>query len=326
MSKTLTLTPRPIRDDLAAAELWSRCIGAAKLAMRGTGYDHEDRADCAAKLAADAWKVAREADAIVSVLARRTYKTGGDGASGPVIYSQKNAAKSQDDRAGAWVRTDAIRADIAPSFGKLYGQAANYRRGLDRLRIHEAEIAALNAAENFSRSLVIQDIAEPLRSTPDACHEAARDMLGKLGLARLGRAYPMAYRAARASTEAAADDIATELGYASVDTMTRACDRARTRIASVKTHERAAHADALDILSGGIALKPSRSRTEAADHENDWRTKPARVAPVKTRTDKRIIRKHDRKPDWTRDLPKTTDARLAKAAELRRARAAEKRA
>src|SRR4051794_11742096 len=39
---------------LDAAALRSRCAAAAKLAMRGTNYSPDDRADCAAKIAADA--------------------------------------------------------------------------------------------------------------------------------------------------------------------------------------------------------------------------------------------------------------------------------
>lgn len=325
---TTRTTPLHIEGAMTADDLWSRCMAAAKLAMRGKEFSHDDRTDCAADIAARHWAAAVEASAIVSVIADRRVRIGGDGASGGVMYSAKSRQKSKDDRSVVRVATDALRPDHAPSFGTLYGQASNWRRSLERRRVHETEIAARNAADSFGDA-VIQDTPEELRSSPEAARDRAADMLGALGLPRLGKCFPMAYRAARQSMggDVAAELIAKELGT-TLTALDMSQSRARKRIPSLATMDKAAHADALHIPTGGVALKPSKTRAEHRSFldggDSDWRTRPETEAPVTVRTDRRLIRKHDRRPAWTEGLPPTTAARLAKAAELRRERAAEK--
>lgn len=315
---TLPSTPRT--GDLPVTELWTRCNAAASLAMKGKSYSPEDRAECAAEIAAKHWSAAKLAGATVTTMTPRRIMVGGDGASGAVTYSGKRQAKSIDAPRVEILPTDAIRNDHAPSFGTLYGEARNLRRSLDRRRATEADHAAREAAENFAASIVIADDPEDVRSTPEDARDRAIEMLSALGLPRLGKCFPVAYRAARAATETGADIIAREL-HTTVPALDMAQSRARKRIPSLNAHGRAAHADALHLPDGGIALKPTRTRTESADlGATDWRCKPETVAPVTVRTDRRLIRKNDRKPDWTRGLSATADARLAKAAELRRAR------
>lgn len=319
MSATFTTKSTDDRRAEAAAnwatadEAMSRCAAAARLATQSKNYSHEDRADMAAELLARIWADAAEAGLTGSMPAILRTSLAGP----PVVYSKYNAQKSQDERP-VWGQRAALRRDALPAFGVIYGRACNLRRSLDRLRAHDAADAARAAGDAFA-PISLEDSDPETRGTVEGAHEAARSMLGSLGLSRLGKCYPAAYAAARVASGWDIADIATEIGAPSAEAAWKNVRRAAARIPSGATHSAAAHADLLG-LDGGRALKPAKSRNEAGSMSQEPRTKPDTDAPVTTRQIAPAPRRGaDDRPSWTRTLSPATAARLLHASELKRA-------
>jgi hypothetical protein len=292
-------------------ELPSRTYAAAKLAMQSSEYSHDDRLDCSAaiigRLMADAQ------DHMNRVPAKH-------GAARDVLAYMRRA----ELRAPSYGET--IPSSLA-SFSRMSGMAANFRRSLDRRRAAEDRAMAASAASADFTPRMAEDATTDLATQrPEAAHAAAREALAALGLPRLGRAYPLAYAAVRAIPERTA---LAELGigsHAASDGATRvavssALSRARKAVPSAQRWDMAEHLRAVGLLdTEGCAMKPTRSRNTSANLDTRERTSQrhmdAALEQRHTAPDPR-----SEPADWTRDLAPATDARLARAVELRRMRA-----
>lgn len=299
---------------MSPADFRSRCAAAAKLAMRGANYDAEDRADCAAKIAADVLGNGRQNMRGTAADVLRFIDWG-------LSHPATVAAMLAEDVA-------AIPA-AAASFSRLYGMAANYRRGLDRQRSRDAADAARRAeTDGFLPHVPAEDPA--YRGTPWGARRTAVEMLRALGMlgrvVESGPVWTAAYAAARAAAGLDAPEIAAELDI-SYDTYRAHLSRAAKRFPSSAWAGIPEHSDALSIPEGGRAVKAAYSRTHSADLEADWRTRPDNAAPVSVRVgETRDALSLSIRPSWTLDLPHATAARLHCAADLKRARMAAKTA
>jgi hypothetical protein len=292
---------------LTVADFRSRCAAAAKLAMRGQNYDAEDRADCAAKIAAETFGNGR---------------AGLRGTPRDVLryldwterYPATVAALAAEDVA-------AIPASAA-TFSRLYGVAMNYRRALDRQRVRDAADAAERARnDSFTPHVPSEDPA--LRGTPWGARRTAVEMLRDLGalgaVVEPGPLWTAAYSAARSAAGLESREIAAELdiGY---DTLRAHLSRAAGKLPSCSALGIPEHAEALSIPEP-VARKASATRNHAATpSDTDWRTRPATAAPVTCRIDRSAVGNVDT-PNWTLDLPAATRARLAHGARINRMRA-----
>lgn len=325
----------PTPED-AAADLLSRCRAAARLALRGDGYSVEDRDECAATILHQAM------GRMPGHPAPRPFTLG----TFPLPLKDAAAAVAAD-RAMRHGRT--LPVGSVP-FGVLAGNASNFRRSLDRQKRRDSEDAARKAADAFLPDIADTYDGGPQRiRTADASRREALRMLDAIGVRPLRKgdanAYILAYSAARAGTLAALDIqnpaqvCADECGGLKPSAYSNALSRAAKRIPSAveaakrMAYGKRAHREALDLPGdeAGLKLKPSRSRTMSADLENEWRTRPDKVAEVtvsyaKPRTDVQ-------RPAWATALVKATPAglapsatalRLERAAEIRRERAADR--
>jgi hypothetical protein len=180
-------------------------------------------------------------------------------------------------------RTDALRADLV-AWSYLLGLASNQRRHIERERERD-HAEALRAAE-------LEPDFSPWIGTPAAdvaghrsqARRVAVDMLRDLGLlvpaqrhgrtvlvAPTGPVWTLAYAAARAVEDPDArgeldrPTVARELEL-TADQCKKHLQRAADMIpATGAGYARAAWAEALNLPDGGIALKPSRSRSHSAD-------------------------------------------------------------
>lgn len=370
-------TAAPITWD----ELQSRCTAAARLALKSDAYGWQDTEEVAADLLLKVWETVPQAAATTATVPLRSSLRGP-----AVIYSQKSAQKSKDDAVTMHERA-AVAAVAAPNFTTLYNWACNLRRSLDRQRARDLTEGANRAAEDhFTAELVAAEEGNraagaltertelvPVAGKPNryrvgtsygvrltdagTAHRAARDLLGALGVNRLGRAYPLAYCAARSGALFSMDLGAAEMTAQLADelkttprALTMQLTRARRALPSVKAdRDRRDHAAALGMVdAGGIARKPTNSRTHSADL--DPRDRRPEEAPMRTVVDESIlidrlresltmcaamaacaplgvkITAPDRRPAWARNLKGATATRLAHAAKLRERRAAQRSA
>lgn len=306
------LPAHPMTTDDAAmepAELLSRCTAAARMALTGKQWTPDDRADCAGHI-------------LLETL-------------------------SKVDGAGAAESTWHLPADVA-SFRRLVNLAANYRRSVEASRRRDDDDAAERGLHDAGEDPALAALLRPVSPTSDDAHRAAREMLGTLGVPRLGKLYPVAYTAAREyiAREAQTDETGRETGRAvlvkrAADTAAAAAELGMTpaalrkaqsveRIArnlpSVSYRGAAEHGALLGLeVPASPARKASATRTRSADigdRANGWRTRPEAPAPVSCRTGER--RTDITPPAWTSTLPRTTAARLETAARMRAERAAAK--
>lgn len=366
-------TAAPITWD----ELQSRCTAAARLALKSDAYGWQDIEEVAADLLLKVWETVPQSAATTWTVPLRSSLRG------PApTYSQKLAQKSKDDVVTLHERA-AVAAVAAPTFTHLYNWACNLRRSLDRQRARDLTEGANRAAEDaFTAELVAAEEGDraagaltertefvPVDGKPNryrigtsygvrladtgTAHRAARDLLSDLGVNRLGRAYPLAYCAARSGALFSMDLGAAEMTAQLADelkttprALTMQLTRARRALPSVKAdRDRRDHAAALGMVdAGGIARKPTNSRTHSADL--DPRDRRPEEAPVRTVVSEEMltirlgeylgavvaltacaplgvkVTTPDRRPAWARSLKGATAARLAHAAKLRDRRAA----
>lgn len=312
------------------SDLQSRCAAAARMALRGQNWSAEDRADCAADLVCRVWADVVESNRIGSRAGQvRSSVKSGD----RVTYTKKSPQKSKDT-VGTDARITTIPAELA-TFTRLYGLASNYRRGVERQRDRDMADALLNAERAESFVPYVEAPASETGGTPWGARRTALELLRTIGLLgeseapHWGPLWTLAYSAARA-IESAEDgigraEIAEELEL-SAETLRQHLSRAVARIPAAGVHTRAQWADALYVPLGGVALKPSRSRTLSADmgtRHNGPRdyVKPEDHAPVESRRDGRIIRRTDRLSDWGKALKTGTPAQRRTAARLETATA-----
>lgn len=312
-------------------DLQSRCAAAARMALRGQNWSAEDRADCAADLVCRVWSDVVESNRIGSRAGKvRSSVAYGD----RVTYSQKSPQKSLD-RVDTDARVATIPADLA-TFTRLYGLASNYRRGVERQRERDIADAMLNAERASDFHAFTEAPASEVGGTPWQARRTALELLRTIGLLgesespHWGPVWTLAYASARAVESAewdgngiARDAVAEELEL-TPDALRQHLSRAVARIPAAATHTRAQWAEALYVPTGGVALKPSRSRTLSADmgtRQNGPRDylKPEDHARVESRRDGRIIRRTDRLSDWGKALAKGTPAQRRTAARLQTA-------
>jgi hypothetical protein len=364
-TKTAAAKRRAQVEYISAADVQSRCSAAARMVARGKDWSPDDRADIAAEVFLKVWEKAREvpkteAPGIGTVpIYRRTSSV----AHGPAVtYSKYSAQKSLDTVSVPGGRTDALRADLV-AWSYLLGLASNQRRHIERERErdHAESLRAAEVAPDFSPWWVAAPAAD-VAGTPLGARRTAVTMLRELGLltpvqrhgrtvlvAPTGPVWTLAYAAARAVEDADArgdldrPTVARELGL-SADQCKKHLQRAAGLIPASATHvqrtairprgDRSQWAEALNIPEGGVALKPSRSRTVAADigtrasGPRDY-VRPKDAAEVRTVRSAKVRRKSDAwkigpgyRPLWTRDLAPRTASRLAAAAAYRQERAA----
>lgn len=302
-----TLHPTSIAERwMSPAELQRRALAAASLAMRGSMYAPEDRAECAAVIS----------ETLLSKAQRRDRYSAPD-LSGPLgapcaDSAERGAMLRRLDnwhRQGSmldFLRTaptgEILRSDA--TFTRMSGIAANYRRSIDRTRIREEQEAGERAAtEGFRVPSFADTLSELAELHPVAAHRAAREALSALGLPRLGKAYPLAYAAVRGIAERSA---CHELGIgadsrtdgAARVAVSKALSKARAAVPSyspdapegtgrpsdvlrwISNAERGAerftfngHLSALMLLdSEGRSVKASYSRTHSADLDTRDRT------------------------------------------------------
>jgi hypothetical protein len=201
--------------------------------------------------------------------------------------------------------------------------ASNLRRTVERDRARDAVDAADRAAAAFAPGLAFQAGQDRPEVTPAGAHRVAREMLASLALPRLGRAYPLAYSAARSAAGVDRETVAAELGYSSADVMRVYLSRARKAVPSAATHAELEHADLL-----GITAERETAKHGAAPLEAGERYAPDAPAPVKVRAipGGRKVWNGETAAAWTRDLPPSTRARLRTAAMLNRERVAKRAA
>lgn len=335
-------------------DLLSTAAAAARLAMTGKQYSPDDKADCAADVAARIMSGFPAPVCLPGQCGGEAFYTVpiADDLGGTVRVPRcvKHAAGMDDAHLippdAAFIPQD------AGSFTRCANLAANYRRGLDRQRARDEREANANAAhDGMIGPGPDAALIRPVAPTADAAHAAARDMLSDLGLPRLGKAYPLAYTAARSVVAKEARltpegkptgeavyrtqpaDLATaaaELGYTGKTpskALGMALKRAADSIPSVAVKSREQHCSALGIEpSVSPARKASATRTHSADlGEQGWRGKDSPgpdAAAVKLR--KGEVAADIAPPEWTADLPAGTRARLEAGVARKRARMAAK--
>jgi hypothetical protein len=310
-------------------EIESRCAGAIRLAFKSKEYGNDVRDHARAELVMLVWERMPK-DILYGASRRmRTSLVGGK-----VTYSKKRAAKSKDALDGMVTRA-AFPREYVPSFKRLTLEAYNLRRAYDQRRAYEA------AAAPVEFDATMPDAYEGGRTHDVTMRQARRmalDLLDGLGYRPLRKGdlplYALAYTAARYNTLhglgyrangehgeglTIGAQIADELGMTPAyyrKSLQRAVER-------MPRFRRYAYAVALDLAdSGGIALKPSRSRTVASDLERKPRVKPEREAPVSTRSQ---APSEAVMPAWTQTLSETQSARMAALAKLSVGKAARER-
>lgn len=321
--------PHQMDSMLSLADARSRAFAAAKLALRGESWGYVMQADCAAdilstilaELAAEQRQNARRADRCRRGVcgARPAYAvTLDDGSNGSatvplcMLHSRGHA----DRRALiAYGDTDAVPAAVL-SFSRLYGMANNWRRGEERARKRAAEGAKISGQQDGSGEDQTRAAA-----TPDAARQTAVDTLDGLGLARLGKLYPVAYAAAREQYGLTGDEIAAELGVKPA-TLRKQISRAADRVPSAATYTAADHADALRVDE---YAQQGAHRGHAATMAQDWRgdggATPEHPASVRQTAPTAQPWDGSTAADWAATIPASTAARLAYAAKLQRDRA-----
>lgn len=198
-------------------------------------------------------------------------------------------------------KAETFPADWA-SMMRLRRHAGHWRRDYIRRADRTEDIDAA-AEAGFSPRAIEADPVEVL--TVDQAHARARDLLAALGLPRMGKAYPLAYVAARFSSAVAlADDdeamalIASELGYDPTagngrgggDTFRKAISRARAAVPSAARFPMAAHLDILGVdiwrepsgatpLPANFAASVQRTRAHDGRHQDDREREGTRIRP-----------------------------------------------
>jgi hypothetical protein len=244
-AKRQPVTVKLPKEPVPMTEVMRLARNAAGLAMKGKAYSHHDRADAAAEITLRVWQAAREAGRITSALSAAPTSLGGQ-----VKMGKGKKAKARPDQL---VKEAAVPAKMC-TMKILYGHACNLRRGLIRDRERQSKLGALEAREHGFVAHA-PSMAHGIPADPREAHEAARGMLGELGLARLGKAYPMAYAAAREAAGMTGDEIAAELGTKR-GTLVSTISRQAAKVPSGKVYSYRQHADALHVDEHRDAVTP----------------------------------------------------------------------
>lgn len=306
--QTVSLAPHIMRDPgLSLEEAASRCFGAARLALRGERWGYTFQIDCAADVLADVLaetlrnpKRGRPADVLAWIDFAERFPTA--------------AARF----------TDGVARE-ALSMTRLYGMASNWRRAeeRDRDRIRKAGAARVRLTDGSTGPM-----AERAAASPAAARETAVDILGQLGLARLGKLYPVAYAAAREADGLTGDEIAAELGV-KAPTLRKQISRASDRVPSAAAYGYREHAEALRVDE----YRPAGKRGQNVDpmsgpDANAWRGAggPVPEYPVNVRHTEPTAPAWNGEDcaDWAKSIRPSAAARLAQAARLQRERAAQR--
>lgn len=306
MSRKISIAPHLMEERCGHEEALSRCFAAARLALRGERWGYTFQVDCAADLFTDL---------LTETLSQPATGTPQE-VSRWIDFCWQfplSAAKYADAETGI------PRAKL--SMTRLYGMASNWRRGHERAaeRLRRAAVEGMSIADSALGAPVERPAA-----TPTAARQTAIDALSELGLARLGKLYPVAYAAAREADGLTGDEIAAELGV-NAATLRKQISRAGTKVPSAATHTYREHAETLRVDEYRPAGKRGEVKPMSGPESNDWRGAgaPVPVHPVKVSMAAPTAREWDgnRCADWAKDIPATTAARLAYAAKLQRERA-----
>lgn len=329
-------------------EIERRCDGAVRLAFRGADRGHLAHDEARAQLVMEVWEGMPKHAMYAAERRQPTSLTGKS-----PTYSKKRAAKSKDAIEGMQVRASFPR-ECVPDFSKLVSRAYDLRKAYDRRRAYE------NAAAPVEFDAFQEDAYENAGRTHGVTMRQARRMalamLDDLGYRPLRRGdlplYVLAYSSARYATlhglgyrangehgdaPTIGEQLAGELDLkpaAYRKALQRAVERMpRTELPARadddewpyvhRTHLRHRYVVALDLAdTGGVALKPSRSRVVASELERDPRTKLDTDAPITERTGEPQTAVQ---PSWTQTLTRTQAARLERLAELSVGKAARER-
>jgi hypothetical protein len=324
-------TTLPAAPDHWAEDMRRMCAAAAALSMRGENYSPEDRAECAAAILSQHLTAAHSAPRC-DCGGPADRRTVGMDDYGNAVYLRAVCPRHR----GADWRTLTGRSDALPSFSTLLGTASNYRRSLSRQRARDQRDAAETAARDAFMPALPDDAPE-VRSTPWGARRTALDMLRTLGLderaacRKGGPLWTAAYAAARAAAGLDSETVAAELDL-SPATYRQHLSRAAGRIPSAAALPVSAHAAALGMEDTTPGHKAAWTRMHSADLDTPTlrdHLPAAQHAPVTCRDIRTVLDMAGTAPempapDWTRDLPAATRARLNAAAGIRRARAAAK--
>ncbi len=360
MSATLAeqVTTKDPAERITLDEIESRCASATRLAFKGDRYGTEAIEEAEARLIMSVWEgIPRHA----WTTAQRDHKVRTSLRGEAVVYAGRNGAKSLDANRLEMRRT-AVPAFLVPHWSDLYGRACNLRRAYDRW--HATQLAAQGCELDAERITTNREGNRAQLRTTAQAHRDALSMLDALGLRPLrkgdGNLYALAYTAARWPTLFALDVATPGEVIAEELSMTHkgyrdALSRAAKRVPSIQAHAeqgpawlalsetdrrkrgiRPLYADALGLPIGGVALKPSRSRTMAATaNDTGWRDAQPTDAPLGDATPSEEHRaaaalagcvliaactryglRPTRAPQWAKGLNANQRARLAKAAAL----------
>jgi hypothetical protein len=303
-------------------EIAGRCAAAVRLAFKGDRYGTDAIEEAEATLLMQVWEGMPHER--IHAATSRPVRSSLNGPS--VIYSKHSANKSKD-KLGLETRRAAFPVEYVPTFGKLLGRAKNLRRA------HDRRVAYDHAARPVELDHT-RPMADEGNRTPDVTMRQARrialGILDELGYRPLRKGdmglYALAYTSARYTTlwtlgyradgekgteRTIGEQVADELDMMPA-AYRQACSRAVKRLPALSRY---AYAVALNIADiGGIAQKPSRSRTMSADlNDSGERTAQHTDEPYQTRTTAPCAAVA---PNWTLTLSATQHARLATAAKL----------
>lgn len=294
--------PHTMGPVLTYQEAASRCFAAARMALKGEKWGHTSQVDCAA-------------DVLTDVLSA-TLPTARTGRPADVL---RWVAFCERFPTAARRYAEGIPA-AALSFTRLYGMASNWRR---------AEVSRRERTDKVSLTAAVAGMMEQSREPgePGTARATAVELLDGLGLARLGKLYPVAYAAARESDGLTGDEIADELSMAPA-TLRKQISRAASKVPSSNVHGYREHAEALRIDEHRPAGKRQNGLLNPGGTDsNEWRGNGAQtpdagpltithVEPQTTAWD------GSQTAQWANGLRPSTAARLAHAARLQRDRSA----
>jgi hypothetical protein len=271
----------------SVADALKRCHVAARRAMRGERWAGTFHTDCAADILVqvlDAYLTERDQ------LARATCRCGGPvrhRATFPVptvpgvITGRMRATSGVCHRHTEGALTlrplnteaEGVPREALPMY-RLVGMAHNWRVSQERRMERDRKATADQVTFSLPPS-------QDSDGTPETARRTAVDMLSDLGLARLGRLFPVAYTLAREVDGMEREEVAAELGIGreSLNTLIK---RAATKVPSSKVRTKQDHLDATstDDWRPVVTKRPDAVAGLTGDMPGEWRDTQPHTAPI----------------------------------------------